>query len=221
MHFDFLIEDVSGERTLEILVPKILNDSHTYTIHSYKGVGHLPKNLKSSTLDPSTRVLLNHLPKLINGFGKRYQGYGENYSAILIIIIDLDSKNKIYFLDQLNQVLEACSSQPKVKFCFAIEEGEAWFLGDSSAIKKAYPSVKKHLLANYVPDSICGTWELLANAIYKGGVDALKKKGHHEVGKEKSSWAINITPYMDIKNNASPSFCDFRDLLIHLTKPQN
>ena len=213
MHFDFLIEDVSGERTLEILIPKILNDSHTYTIHSYKGIGHLPKNLKSSTLDPSTRVLLNHLPKLINGFGKRHQGYGETYPAVLIIIVDLDSKEKTTFLDELNQVLENCSSRPKVNFCLAIEEGEAWFLGDSSAIKKAYPSVKRQFLTNYVPDSICGTWELLSNAIYKGGVDALKRKGHHAVGKEKSNWAINITPHMDVENNLSPSFCYFRDTI--------
>ena len=216
MHFDFLIEDLSGKKMLELLLPKLLNNDYSYKIHSYKGVGHLPKNLNSIP-DPSTRVLLNQLPRLIQGFGNTYQGYGDNFSAILIIIVDLDSKDKDNFLKELNQVLEDCSPKPKTKFCLAIEEGEAWFLGDTKAITKAYPIVKKNILSKYTPDSICGTWETLADAVYSGGVVKLKKKGKSEIGKEKSNWAKNITPHMNINANKSPSFCYFREMLIHLT----
>lgn len=47
MHFEILIEDKSGEEALNILLPKMINiEQHTFKIHSYKGIGQIPKNLK-------------------------------------------------------------------------------------------------------------------------------------------------------------------------------
>jgi hypothetical protein len=63
-------------------------------------------------------------------------------------------------------------------------------------------------LSNYKSDFICGTWELLADAVYKGGHKALIKKGWSEVGKQKFIWAEKISPHMDVLNNTSPSFKD-------------
>jgi len=38
MHFEILVEDISGKTALEILVPKIINtEQHTFKIHAYKG----------------------------------------------------------------------------------------------------------------------------------------------------------------------------------------
>lgn len=45
-------------------------------------------------------------------------------------------------------------------FCIAIEEMEAWLLGDEKAIEEAYPQAKMPLLRKYVHDSIVGTWEI-------------------------------------------------------------
>lgn len=84
------------------------------------------------------------------------------------------------------------------------------FLGDLAAIKAAYPQARNNVLNSYINDSICGTWELLADAIYPGGSISLKNKGWHGIGKEKSDWSEKITPHMDVENNASPSFCYFR-----------
>ncbi len=67
------------------------------------------------------------------------------------------------------------------------------------------------MLAAYVNDSICGTWETLANAVYPGGESALSAKGWQAVGAEKSRWAENITPRMNIEESNSPSFLYFRD----------
>ncbi|MDR1379590.1 MAG: AAA family ATPase [Synergistaceae bacterium] len=94
-----------------------------------------------------------------------------------------------------------------------IEEGEAWFLGGIPAIKSAYPSAKDAILTAYVNDSICGTWECLANAVYKGGAVALSAKGWQAVGKEKSQWAERISPKMNVDNNMSPSFNYLRQSL--------
>lgn len=70
----------------------------------------------------------------------------------------------------------------------------------------------------YLNDSICGTWEKLADAVYPGGSQKLSIKGWWAVGAEKSKWAEVITPKMDIANNASPSFCYFRRNLQELSK---
>lgn len=98
-------------------------------------------------------------------------------------------------------------------FCLAIEEGEAWFLGDFPAIRKAYPSAKETVLETYVNDTVCGTWELLADAIFPGGRRALTGQGYQRIGKEKTIWAEAITPFMDPDQNRSPSFSRFRKAL--------
>ncbi|DAB30282.1 MAG TPA: hypothetical protein CFH84_05015 [Sulfurimonas sp. UBA12504] len=205
MFFEILIEDQSGEIMLQELLPKMISSDDTFKIHKYKGVGHIPKDL-NQTIDPSKRVLLNQLPRLLAGFGRTHASYGETYQAVVIVIVDLDSKCLIDFKQELVVILENCTQKPNTLFCLAIEEGEAWLLGDTNAIKDAYPSAKSDILTTYTNDSICGTWETLANAIYPKGSSALKKHPYSVIGAEKCNWASKITPRMDINNNKSPSF---------------
>ena len=73
------------------------------------------------------------------------------------------------------------------------------------------------MLSGYKNDSICGTWEVLADAVYTGGSSALKKQLWWSVGREKSAWSKKIAPLMDVDNNASPSFRYFREKLRELT----
>ena len=73
------------------------------------------------------------------------------------------------------------------------------------------------MLDSYKNDSICGTWEVLADAVYTGGARLLKKQGWWAVGREKTAWAERIALLMDVENNASPSFCYFRGKLRELT----
>ena len=67
MHFEILVEDLSGKTTLDILMPKIIGEQHTYRVISYRGIGHIPKDLKSHT-DAHNRILLDRLPELLKGF---------------------------------------------------------------------------------------------------------------------------------------------------------
>lgn len=211
MNFEFLIEDKSGKAMLEELVPKIIDTTkHSYNIFSYKGIGSIPKGLKTSQ-DASKRALLNQLPKLLSGYGRTYK-YNQKDNAV-IVVCDLDQRNKNDFLKELNAVLENTNPAPQASFCLAIEEGEAWFLGDLSAIKKAFPKAKENILNTYKNDSICGTWEVLADAIYSGGSTKLKQQGYSEIGSQKIAWARTITPYMDVNNNKSPSFNNFKNTI--------
>jgi hypothetical protein len=216
MHFEILVEDISGKTALEILIPKIIStEQHTFNIHSYKGIGHkVPKDLKS-TSDAKKRILLDRLPKIVQGWGKTLSD--PDYSFVLIVICDLDNRCLSTFRRELLDLVDKCNPKPKTQFCIAIEEGEAWYLGDFAAIKKAYPKAKQKVLDSYTNDSICGTWEKLADAVYSGGSKELSKPPWHKVGEEKSKWAKKIPPHMDVDNNLSPSFRYFRDKLRDLT----
>ena len=205
MHFEVLVEDQSGKKALDILIPKILGNQHTCRVIAYRGIGRIPRNLKSGT-EANKRILLDRLPSLLRGYGKTFADYPPNYPAVVILVCDLDDKCLKTFRQELFSVLNACNPKPETRFCLAIEEGEAWLLGDIPAIKAAYPKVKDDVLSRYKNDDICGTWELLADAVSQSGANELKKKGWAAVGQEKSIWAERIAPHMNVATNASPSF---------------
>jgi len=215
MHFEILVEDQSGKKALDILVPKIIGDNHTFIVHSYKGIGRIPKNLAANG-DANKRILLDQLPRLLQGYGNTFANYPANYPAAVVLVCDLDDRCLKAFRQELFNILNASTPRPETRFCIAIEEGEAWFLGDIPAIKTAYPKAKDTVLNAYMNDAICGTWERLADAIYRGGAIALSARGWQAIGAEKSQWAEKITPHMDVTNNQSPSFVYFREKLLEL-----
>lgn len=214
MHFDILVEDLAGKKALENLVPKVIGvgPANTFKIFSYKGAGRIPQG-RGVGKDANKRILLKRLPRILEGYGKSFP---DGYPIAVIIVCDLDNRNCKEFLRDLLSILNSCDPKPVARFCIAIEEGEAWLLGDISAIKAAYPNAKDAILRRYTNDSICRTWELLADAIYAGGSSKLKAKGWQAVGVAKSQWAENISRYMDVENNQSPSFIHFREKLREL-----
>ena len=210
MQLEFLVEDVSGKRALEALIPKVIGATASFRIHAYKGVGRIPKGMRGE-VDPSKRILLDALPRLLSGYGQTF--FKSGFPNAVFVICDLDDRNRERFLAELEGALEGCLHKPNALFCLAIEEGEAWLLGDLPAIYASFPQAKVAILQAYENDSICGTREVLANALVKGGGRALVRGGWQEVGVEKSKWALQIPPKMDVESNLSPSFQDFRDTL--------
>lgn len=222
MHFEVLVEDASGKISLEFFLNKILGsdgEPHTRRIIEYKGVGAIPKNLAREA-DPKKKILLDKLPSLLRGYGRTFQGYGEDYSAAVVVVCDLDRRDHAAFQAELEAVLEACNPRPVTMFRIAVEEGEAWLLGDREAVEVAYPRVKANVLDAYVQDSICGTWEVLADAIHEKGSSYLKAKGYPEAGIAKCQWARAIAPLVDIDRNRSPSFQRFRDSIREAATPE-
>lgn len=216
MHFEILVEDQSGKRLLDILIPKIIGNQHSFKVHAYQGIGRIPRNLTSST-DARNRLLLIQLPSLLRGYGNTFANYPANYPAVVILVCDLDDRCLKVFREKLFTVLNACNPKPETRFCIAVEEGEAWLLGDIAAIKLAYPNAKDNILNRYENDSICGTWERLADAVFRGGANRLKKEGWRSVGREKSTWAEHVAPHMNVEINESPSFRYFRQKIRELT----
>lgn len=209
MHFEILVEDASGKIALESILEKILGPNgqdHSYKIISYKGIGRIPTNLKGKT-DPQKRILLDRLPKLLQGYGKSLQ----NFPAVVVVVLDLDDKDCTVFKQEMLDILDNCNPQPTTLFRIAIEEGEAWLMGDHAAVKTAYPRAKEQVLNAYVQDSICGTWEELADIVYPGGSQKLIQLGWPYTGQAKCEWAKHISPHLDVEKNQSRSFQVFRD----------
>ena len=213
MHFECLVEDRSGSIAVGVLLEKILGakgEKHSWELHSYRGIGRIPKDLHRKS-DPKKRLLLDRLPHLLRGYGK---SLGD--SAAVVVVVDLDDRNCLAFKRELLAVLNACDPRPTTLFRIAIEESEAWLLGDRAAVKAAYPRAKDSILNNYLQDDICGTWETLADAVHAGGAKALAKAGWPAAGEAKCRWAQEIAPHMDPDRNRSPSFRAFRDGLRRL-----
>ena len=70
---------------------------------------------------------------------------------------------------------------------------------------------KQQLLQKYIQDSIIGTWEYLADIVYKGGLRSLKKNSlsYYEIGLFKCECAEKVGKMLDISKNISPSFLYF------------
>lgn len=217
MHIEILVEDSSGKVLLESLVPKIIGawgSPHTWNIHHYKGIGRIPKGL-SPRGDPAKRILLDQLPRILQGYGNQ-----PGIDAVLVVV-DSDRRNCVDLLGELKALAANCRPSPNTMFRLAIEEVEAWYLGDRQALLTAYPKAKSKVLDGYVQDSVCGTWEVLANAVCSGGAVAIKSAGWPLPGQIKHEWAVNIGPILDIERNASPSFRKFRDGLLRLCLAAN
>lgn len=212
MHIEILVEDSSGEKLLQVLLPRFLGpqgEPHTWRLHAYKGIGRIPQDLVTKA-DPAKRILLAQLPKLLRGYGKT-----PGIDAV-VVVLDTDKRNCVAFLAELKAVKNACNPVPNTLFRLAIEEMEAWYFGDQDALLAAYPRAKRDVLGKYVQDSVCNTWELLADAVHSGGSAAIKKAGWPLPGQIKHEWAEKIGPLMDPERNLSLSFGTLRDGLRRL-----
>ncbi|MBF0295967.1 MAG: DUF4276 family protein [Magnetococcales bacterium] len=207
MHFEILVEGQCDLTTLSILLPKIIGpyaEPHTWKIHKHRGIGKFPDHPEQLP-NPKDQTLLHNLPSRLKAYGKEQRD-----DFVVIVLVDLDDRPDCRaFKQEMLNLLEYCPAKPVCLFRIAIEEIEAWFLGDRQALTTTYPSLDLTGLTNYQQDSQGGTWEKLAQAI-KPSLRTRKKRDP-EVLQAKQQWAKEITPNMDVERNTSPSFRCFRD----------
>lgn len=209
-YIEILIEDQSGSILVEKIMDKYAEnkENFTYRIHGFKGIGKIPSKIGNVT-DIKTYRLLTDLPLYLKGMDASLRNLSGKKAVF--VLLDADREDCAKMKNHLVQMYQTLGITVEVFFCIAVEEMEAWLLGDGEALLKAYPQAKRSLLQKYVQDSIVGTWEYLADVVYQGGVQALKRNAtsYHEIGTFKCECAKTIGPWMDIRGNASPSFCYF------------
>jgi hypothetical protein len=200
-HIELLVEEPSAEAALSELLPKIIGDRATWTIHPHQG----------------KKDLLTKLPSRLKGYASWLP-----QDASIVVLIDEDREN----CRRLKQRLEKAAVDARLSTSnarsrggriqvvnrIAVEELEAWFFGDVEALMQAYPRIPATLSqkSRYRdPDAILGgTWEALERV--------LQKAGYFKGGLPKIEAARSIARKMNPQHNRSRSFCCFRDSLITL-----
>lgn len=194
MRLHILVEGRAEEAFLKAWLPRLI-PAHSFILHPHQGKGRLSADLKKRP-DPKQRGLLDQLPAKLRAFGKSLDSDTDR----VVVLVDLDDQDCHDLKKRLKKILRGCDPSPTVLFRIAIEETEAFFLGDSVAVKKAFPRARVGKIRQYQQDSICGTWEFLR--------DVIGDPSHSE---DKVAWAEAIgrhlgTEWKGRKVNKSPSF---------------
>ncbi len=183
------------EAALTLLVPKILGQRQTFTVHSHQGKADL----------------LEKLPGRLRG----YRHWLPQDQGI-VVVVDEDRRNCRHIKASLENAAQNAGlvtrsrarsrgSRFHVINWLAVEELEAWLLGDIEAVRAVYPRVPASLprKAGFRdPDAIAGgTWEALERV--------LQGAGYHLGGLEKIRAAREIAAHMEPDRSRSRSFSGF------------
>ncbi len=199
MHIEILVEEQSMEEALKILLPRMLPPETTYRMLNFQG----------------KQNLLRQLPARLRGYSSWIT---DDYR--IVVLVDEDRQNCFELKRQMEDAARqaglstktsAGGSRFQVLNRIAIEELEAWFLGDMEALRQAYPRLPKRLSGKFNnPDAVVGgTWETLEKT--------MQRHGYFKSGYLKVEAARTISPYMDPARNRSRSFQVFREGLQAMT----
>ena len=154
---------------------------------------------------------------LLKTLPDRLRGYSQWLPAnwVILVLVDRDDDDCRVLKQAMEKMAEdarllsktlAGHGQPfQVANRIAVEELEAWFFGDWTAVQAAYPRVSASQVSKQGfrdPDAVLGgTWEALERV--------LKKAGYFKTGLRKMECAKQVAQHMEPARNASRSFQAF------------
>lgn len=189
MIIHILVEGSSERAFLEPWTQRLLPGSPV-KVHPHLGKGRLPKDLAAAP-ERHHRGLLDQLPATLRGFAGAPD-------VVLVVLVDADDEDPNDLRTTIGEAARTLAPKLPVLVQIAVEETEAFYLGDKHAIRRGYPDADLSLLDDYAPDSIVGAWELFGKVI---GDD----------GGNKMAWAGTMGPLLttDPARSRSPSFRAF------------
>ena len=160
---------------------------HYFQVIPHQGKGKMPSP-PTRSVDARRQGLLDQLPAKLRAYGRSLNPDTDR----VLVVVDADEDNCVELKNRLLKALQSCDRRPEVLFRIAVEETEAFYLGDFTAIKKAYPGANR---MQYDQDSICGTWEIFQKTI---GARS----------ESKVFWGRQMGQFLavDPRRNRSPSF---------------
>lgn len=192
MRVDFLVEEPSAKAALEHLLPRLLPAGCTYRVRAFEG----------------WQDLLGDLKAVLQGYHRRIVREGEADLRV-VVLLDGDgicARCKASLEEKAAEVglLTKTSAGPGQPFHVlnrvAVQELEAWWLGDRDAIMAAYPDVKPHHFKGQDRNS---DQPLKPNdALWS----VLKQGRYFLSGKRKTQWATDISQQIDPARSDSASF---------------
>ena len=201
MHIEFLLEEPSAEALLAGLLPRLLPVGVSWKFHLFQGKPDLLKQLEN-----------------------RLKGFREWLpdSHRIVVLVDEDRQDCKKLKAQLEKAaknagfLTKTAAGTRRRFAvlnrIAVEEIEAWMIGDPAALKAAFPRLPASFesKAKYrSPDAISGgTAEALERL--------LQSSGYYKAGMPKIEVARMVGSRLQPQLNKSPSFQAFADGLSRL-----
>ena len=197
MHIDFLLEEPSMAVFLENVLPQLLSPEHTFKTVPFRGKPHMLANLEA-----------------------RLQGYRSGLQGVRIVVLvdqhEQDCHKLKHFLERAARnagLVSKSGAESGGHFLvlnrIVVKQLESWLLGDSQALREAYPRVhidpsRKKGLRD--PDAISGD---AAAALLR----VLKHAGYHSRLSRlpKGDVAERISTHMRLEGNRSRSFRVFID----------
>lgn len=196
-HLEILVEEPSMEVCLRELLPKLVGETVSFQVY--------PSQCKEEQLDQLLIRLRGYTSWLLPTWR-------------IVVVVDQDDDE----CQELKRKLEETAARAGLKTRtvagdptwqlvnrIAIEELEAWFLGDMEAIRAAYPRIPptaEHKARFRNPDNIRGgTWEALERL--------LQQAGYFKGGLRKIEVARQISPHLNPQRNRSHSFQVFREAI--------
>lgn len=201
IHYEILVEEPSCEAFISEAWSRISPAETTCRIHAFNG----------------RHDLLSELPKRLRGYSKWIP---EHYR--IVVLIDKDRADCAELKAHLEKIsreskfttLSSPGQEAKLANRIAVEELEAWFLGDPEGLRKAFPKVsqtfEKEAAYRYPDDIKGGTWESLERL--------LQRANYYQGGLAKIDCARRMASHIDISRNRSRSFQVFIDALTRLIK---
>lgn len=190
LHLEFLVEEFSAEVFIRTLMPRILPAGCEFDVHSFQGKDDL----------------LDKLPSRLRGYARWMPDTWR-----ICVLVDRDDDDCHGLKQQLDNIAAAAGLKTRAQAGpgrwqvinrVAIEELEAWYFGNWSAVRSVYPKVSPNIpvQAGYRdPDAIRGgSWEAFERI--------LKRHGYFKTGLRKIEAARTIGAQIDPANSSSHSF---------------
>jgi len=195
MHLEFLLEEPSAEAFFTGFLPRVVPSGTTWNLFPFQGKANLLAKLES-----------------------RLTGYSSWLPDDwrIVVVVDEDRSDCVVLKKQLEAAALSAGLLTKSKARgvpfqvlnrIAVEELEAWFLGDVEGLGIAYPGIPASLgnRANFRdPDAVPGgTWEAIERV--------LQRAGHFPGGLGKIELARTMGEHLDASRNRSRSFQCFME----------
>lgn len=196
MKLHVLVEGSSEKALLSGWLPRLL-PAHAFKIYPHQGKGKLTAGFAQKP-DPKHQGLLDQLPAKLRAWQRTLNPATDR----IVILVDADDDDCADLKKRLKAMWQECCPKLPEAICIAVEETEAFYLGDEAGVRKAFPSAQfKRTGTRYKQDSVCGTWEFFQQVIGTTFVD-------------KVGWASAMAPTLTVTwngkgANKSPSFCFF------------
>ena len=197
MRLHILVEGPSEEAFLNEWMPRFLPSHHQFKAIVHRGKGRLSE-AGNDAPDPKRQGLLDQLPAKLRAYSRSLDPSTDR----VLVLIDADNEPCNDLKSRLLRCHKSNAPNLVALFRIAVEETEAFYLGDRKAISRAFPKAKLRRLGNYIQDSICGTWELFRDVIdYRPDME------------DKPGWAAEMGKHLTVNfedgSNTSPSFQQF------------